>query len=41
MTQSKKANPVEDEGRISDNQELVAGEEEKEEEEDQLREKNK
>ena len=33
---SKKANLVEDEGRSSDDQELVAGEEEKEEEEDPL-----
>ena len=40
MTRSRKANLDEDEGRISDDQELVAREEEKEEEEeDQLREK--
>jgi len=36
MTRSRKANLVEDEGRISDDQELVIEEGEKEEEEDRL-----
>ena len=36
MTRSRKENLVEDEGRISDKQELVIEEGEKEEEEDQL-----
>ena len=39
MTRGKKAIVVEDKGRISDDQELVIEEGEKEEEEDQLREK--